>query len=214
MGIFRVKKDRNNPYVMLNKHFLHDDNLSWKAKGILAYLLSKPDDWQIYEAEIIKHSKDGRESVRSGIKELINNGYIKRTAIRGEKGRFCGYNYDVYEIPNVVLTEVGKPDIGKQDTTKYRYKLNNEKTNTYINLPIDEHRFLKIYNYFYREKYGVDHMKVSIEQLDKIDDFLCEYNDIDEEEFINAVAEHFENLPKTNNGNILAFIEAARRYFY
>ncbi len=41
--IIRVKKCQNN-FVMMDKTFLEDTRLSFKAKGILAYLLSKPDN--------------------------------------------------------------------------------------------------------------------------------------------------------------------------
>lgn len=51
MAIFRVYKESGN-FVTVNKDFIHDPNLSWKAKGILLYLLSRPDDWQIYETEL------------------------------------------------------------------------------------------------------------------------------------------------------------------
>jgi hypothetical protein len=45
--------------------------MSWKARGILIYMLSLPDDWEVHLSEIAKHSeKDGRDSFASGIKEL------------------------------------------------------------------------------------------------------------------------------------------------
>lgn len=82
MSIFRVVKDKNNPYLIMHKHGLQDVNLSWKAKGILAYLLSLPDDWQIYESEIQQHARDGKDSLAAGIRELIQNKYIRRTRMR------------------------------------------------------------------------------------------------------------------------------------
>ena len=75
MAVFRVYKESGN-FVTVHKSFIHDDNLSWKAKGILLYLLSRPDDWRIYETELNKHSSDGRDSLRTGIKELEEAGYI------------------------------------------------------------------------------------------------------------------------------------------
>lgn len=116
--MFRVIKDKENPYVMLNKTFLNATNISWKAKGILAYLLSKPDDWKVYESDIVKHSTDGRDGVRKGIQELIKAGYIKRELIQDEKGRLMGYDYQVYEVPTVDgFSDNGKTDNGKSDTT-------------------------------------------------------------------------------------------------
>lgn len=94
---FRNRK-RENPFVQIDKSMLSDEKISWKAKGILAYLLSKPDDWVTYVTDIEKRSTDGRDSVNSGIKELIAAGYLERKQLR-EKGRFMGYEYSVYEYP-------------------------------------------------------------------------------------------------------------------
>ena len=99
MPTIRVRKDKNNPYVMLNKSFLNDRNLSFKAKGLLAYLLSKPDDWIVYEGELAKASADGRHSVRAAIKELIEFGYMERERTRDEKGLLRQMECNVHEVP-------------------------------------------------------------------------------------------------------------------
>lgn len=112
-SMFRVEKDRDKPYVVLDKKFLNDVNLSMKAKGLLAYLLSLPDDWQIYENEIVQHHKDGRDSLKSAIKELMDNNYIERTRIRDSNGHLKCYEYRVYEVCNQNgKTYVGKPNVG------------------------------------------------------------------------------------------------------
>jgi len=108
-SMFRVSKDKNNPYVILNKEFLNDVNLTLKAKGLLTYLLSLPDDWQIYENEIVQHHKDGRDSLKSAIKELMDNNYIERSRIRDTGGHLKCYEYRVYETSN----HNGKPYVGK-----------------------------------------------------------------------------------------------------
>jgi hypothetical protein len=102
MSTFRVKKNKNNPYVVMNKVFLNDKSLSFKAKGLLAYLLSKPDDWVVYEAELSKASKDGRDSVRAGLKELMGAGYLHRYRERDEKGQLRQMVCDVYEVPTKI----------------------------------------------------------------------------------------------------------------
>lgn len=96
--IIRVQK-RENPYVMLDKEFLSNEELSWKAKGLLAYLLSKPDDWQIAEADLIRRSKDGRDAVRAGLRELEASGYLARRQVREPGGKFARTECVVYERP-------------------------------------------------------------------------------------------------------------------
>jgi hypothetical protein len=132
MTTFRIVKDKNNPFVMVNKNLIHDSALSYKAKGILIYLLSKPNDWHVYETEITKHSRDGLKAVRSGIKELIKQGYIHRIRTRSKHGKFTGWQYFVYEEPceSTVPTEVPKTEDGKRHITN----INN--TNTENELPV------------------------------------------------------------------------------
>ena len=99
MSIIRVKKDKNNPYLIMNKTGLNDSRLSLKAKGLLCYLLSKPDNWYVNTREIVSSSSNGRESVLSAIKELIQFGYMYRHKFRNNNGAFYNYNYLVFESP-------------------------------------------------------------------------------------------------------------------
>ena len=121
INVIRIQKDENNPYVMINKLLLNDKNLSWQAKGMMAYLLSLPDDWEIYETEIQTHSKNGIKYTRSCIKELINNGYIQRSKTR-QKGKFTGYEYIIIEAPTVMP----KTANGKRHTTNNNITNNNK----------------------------------------------------------------------------------------
>lgn len=117
--IIRTNK-RENPYVMIDKYGLNDERLSWKAKGLLAYLLSKPDDWQVYERDLIKRSTDGRDAVRTALRELENNGYLSRRQIRGVNGGFGHMEYIVYERPIEEKTAVdGKSVHGELPQTDF-----------------------------------------------------------------------------------------------
>ena len=131
MSTFRIHKDKTRPFVIVDKGFIQDPKISAKATGILLYLLSRPDNWQIYESEITKHFKDGIRAIRTGIQELILCGYIHRQQLRN-KGQFSHYEYHVYETPTKSIpdTEMLKRDIGKQhttnkDITKHRKKGGN-----------------------------------------------------------------------------------------
>jgi hypothetical protein len=130
VSAYRINKDKDNPYLMINKQCLDDVTLSLKAKGMLTYLLSLPDDWQIYEDEIVRHHKDGKDSIKSAIKELITSGYIIRERKRDDLGRLRAYNYNVYEISqkpcnNAVSVHSGLSNVGKSATTNI-HCTNNE----------------------------------------------------------------------------------------
>jgi hypothetical protein len=97
--IFRIIKNAENPFVMMDKRALMDPALTYKAKGILAYLLSRPDNWTINISDVINHSPDGEYAVRSGVKELIDAGYVRRIPERDEKKRIVRWIMEVYEQP-------------------------------------------------------------------------------------------------------------------
>ena len=110
--IIRVVKDAANPYVMINKTPLDDPRLSFKAKGILSYLLSKPDNWKVRVSDLANHAKDGKDSVRSGLKELVLSGYATYEQPREKHGMFSDGGYTIYEIP----PHRANPDTVKPDT--------------------------------------------------------------------------------------------------
>ena len=130
MATFRVNKNKENPFVMISNEMLKDERMSWKAKGLLSYLLSNEDKWQIYETELVKHSTDGRTSLRSAIQELMELGYIERKRLRDSYGKFKGYEYLVYEQSiHITKPDNGKPNVGKRDTNN----INNNNTNSNYN---------------------------------------------------------------------------------
>lgn len=127
--MIRIEKKTN--YVVMNKEALENVNLSWKAKGLLAYLLSLPDDWKIYVEELQSHSKDGRDSTAAALKELIEAKYIKRVQLRGSHGKFGVYQYIVYEYPQSIENAYFPPKTGFPNTAKPKTeKPKTEKPNT------------------------------------------------------------------------------------
>ncbi|MDP4180663.1 MAG: hypothetical protein Q8942_06195 [Bacillota bacterium] len=95
--IVKVKK-RVNPYTMIDSSIFLNNNISWKAKGLMGYFLSRPDDWKIHLKDLYRQSTDGYDSVKSGLKELKSHGYLELIPIR-EKGKIVAWEYIVYEVP-------------------------------------------------------------------------------------------------------------------
>lgn len=85
----RVEKNRN--YTTIHNEFLKRKDLSWKAKGIMTYLLSLPDDWVVNLDEIKRNATDGESSFRSGWKELVSAGYVSRQPVRDKKTKKIDY---------------------------------------------------------------------------------------------------------------------------
>nr|WP_319491641.1 hypothetical protein [uncultured Desulfobacter sp.] len=95
--IVRAKKKSN--YTILPNEFLLDETISDKARGTLARLLSRPDNWNLNINHLVKTGKAGHTAVRSAIKELEAAGYILRDVSRHENGRIIGVKYIIHESP-------------------------------------------------------------------------------------------------------------------
>lgn len=127
-NIIRVKKNTN--FVVMDKTALNDRRLSWKAKGIMAYMLSKPDDWTFYLDEIATNSTDGMSSFRSGFNELKSLGYVKRVQRQDENGKF-NWETIVHEVPLTENPHVENPHM-ENPHMENRNLLNNDSTKNEI----------------------------------------------------------------------------------
>ncbi|WP_213563005.1 conserved phage C-terminal domain-containing protein [Staphylococcus auricularis] len=117
MGIIRTKKTSGN-YFIADKYYVEDEMLSWKAKGLMTYLFSKPDHWKVHQNQLVKVSTDGKASVRAIVNELIDKGYMTRDISRKDNGDFDGYEYTLYEKPRVRKMEVAKMEVAKMGDAK------------------------------------------------------------------------------------------------
>ncbi|MEG6586707.1 helix-turn-helix domain-containing protein [Dendrosporobacter sp. 1207_IL3150] len=73
-------------------------SLSLAAKGLLCLLLSFAHGWEIRMSDIISRSRNGRDSTRKAVQELLKAGYLVKVYIR-ENGKLVGSKYIVYDQP-------------------------------------------------------------------------------------------------------------------
>ena len=114
-------------FTVLGNNVLQDQNLSYRARGLLASILSRPDNWRTDAAQLAREGREGREAVLSTLKELEAAGYVvrsKRQITRADAeadpslraGRWISTT-TVYDKPQPVNAQVapetGKPDPGK-----------------------------------------------------------------------------------------------------
>ena len=116
--VFRINKTKN--YTVMSNYHLQDKNLSFKAKGLLSYMLSLPDSWNYSVRGLSAISKEGIKAINSILKELEDNNYLIRNRKQEENGRFY-YEYIIYETP---YTQKGIADKG--------YSLEDAQINTNI----------------------------------------------------------------------------------
>lgn len=96
-SIFRQKLTRN--FTTIPNDLLKNSELSWKAKGIHAYLLSLPETWIVRLNHLKSISTDGYDSTVAGVNELLDKKYLWRRPCCGENPG--GWEYYVYQYPQL-----------------------------------------------------------------------------------------------------------------
>ena len=96
MQVFRVEKNKN--YTTMSNYHLRDKKLSYKAKGLLSFMLSLPDTWDYSMNGLVSVSKENIGSIRTILHELEENRYLIRSRYQNNKGQFQ-YEYSIYEHP-------------------------------------------------------------------------------------------------------------------
>ena len=163
---------------------LHNTRLSWKARGLFTFIYECKDKTCDFD-DIFRSSKDSIDSINGGIKELLKKKFISKVATGKDEGT-------VYIISD----------------TYGSYKIGYAKS-----------FYKRLKSYQTSLPYGPEVIKIirskNMRELEK--ELLNKYKekrirgewfDLNEEDI-----QYLQNLPKSNNGNILAFLKAARRYF-
>ena len=60
-----VRRPRYNRFTVLPNDAVTNETLSWKARGLLAFLLSKPDHWRTTSSNLANMAPDGTSSFES-----------------------------------------------------------------------------------------------------------------------------------------------------
>lgn len=140
-----IGKRIDGPYTVIGNAAAQDSEISWKAKGLLIYLLSLPKDWNIRISELAAHATDGYDSTKRAMDELLAAGYIQRgSRIRKPDGKLGDYVYLVtgvrdeipnMEKPNVDFPSQGKPSQGKpsQENRQLQNKQRTKETKNKLN---------------------------------------------------------------------------------
>lgn len=110
MSIVRSPRPDNH-YTVVANDVVRDSRLSYRARGILLEILSRPDNWKISAEILARSSKEGRGAILTCLTELRDLGYIVTKRIRHESGQFETIS-TVYDKP----TGSGLPDFGLPDS--------------------------------------------------------------------------------------------------
>jgi len=115
--IVKNKNREKGCFFQGDNEIVQRPDLSMEAKGLMCYLLSLPETWDLHISKLYKSARNdkyvftnGRKPVERAMEELIKKGYVKK---------FQGVNkrkdtkYTVYETP--IQKEVSETDASNND---------------------------------------------------------------------------------------------------
>lgn len=155
MAIIRQKRKKR--FSIVDNNVIEDKQLSFKARGLLIYMLSKPDDWKFYPDELAKHSdKEGVKAINSALQEIESAGYLTRKRKRDAAGHFQGIDYLLSEIPhdndpqsqnrNAGKRDAGSRNAGNGILPNTDFKPNTDKPNTDKSLVDGQHSLKDVFD--------------------------------------------------------------------
>ena len=174
--IAELKKSLQSGYTHVNNEIFHDRELSYKAKGLLCQKLSLPDNWDFKENSIKALATDGISSVRSGLKELMNKGYLIREPIR-EGNLIVDWQYTLIDNPrnleNLKIENLKLENLNpiklKNNSTKNELNKNN------INVCTHKHKYGEFQHVLLTDKEHTHLLDLYGDSLDEHIKILDEY---------------------------------------
>jgi hypothetical protein len=151
MTVIRHKHKRN--FTQIPNSILRDERISIEAKGALAYMLSRPPQWEFYHWQLQQKLGIGKQRLQRIIGELTEAGYLRRSTVQPRDGsnRFAGYGYVVHDVASAEIMVVPHDDVPRRvirrrnhDNHNNKEGLNTELTNPHPNpLPQSSERLLE-----------------------------------------------------------------------
>lgn len=186
INLTRIKKAKiENNFTMLKNETLRDNRLSYKARGLLACMLSMSDNWVFYVSDLVnRSSKDGKASVNAGLKELSNCGYLIREQRRTKDGKFSKTDWILYDtpqenfcaepFPGFPLTD--NPSTEKPMTENQPLRSNNNKNTNYKKNKYKNNQSIKENNWFNEEafKYQINFEELKEKDTDGLIAYIIE----------------------------------------
>ena len=127
MTIIRAERP-SSKFAIIRNEVLQDERLSFRARGVLASILSRPDNWRCSAWDLATEGREGRRAILTALTELEDHGYLVRVKKQDEGGKWSTATY-VYDMPvdKVVdkdtksvdkkATEVRLPNVGKPNSS-------------------------------------------------------------------------------------------------
>lgn len=102
------RRHSNRAHTAILNSFLQDGRISHEAKGLVAEMLSYPEDWDFTVQYLTKNGKSGRDKIYRMLKEAEKFGYIVPFQYRALDGRIQRQTYLVSDDPEALIRAVAE----------------------------------------------------------------------------------------------------------
>lgn len=154
-----------------------------------------------------------RRKAIDSVQALEDNGLLSKDHRFNEKGENVSNTYEVVHIMHYPVQDMHYPSAQYAPNKELSYKEIEKKKKEYVFLEKDDHPFISIYLNHFEERFKRKHKKVTIDAYHEIMRCIEEAEEVDEDTFEEGVIEHFDELPKSNDGSMLPFTRTfMRRY--
>lgn len=92
-GILLNSNAKITGFTIVENKLLSASNLSLKAKGLYAYLASKPDRWNFSSTRMANELKEGVDGIKNTLIELEELNLLRRRKIKDDNGNWNGVVY-------------------------------------------------------------------------------------------------------------------------
>ena len=109
--VYRLNSGKN--FTHISNELLQCKEISYRARGIATYLLSKPGEWETSMTDLMNNSpKEGRDSIQTALKELQQHGFATRNRIRDiETNQYHGERWFISDDKGWVARMSGQPSV-------------------------------------------------------------------------------------------------------
>lgn len=92
--------DKSNGFTVIGNTVLNDSALHLKSLGLYVKLVQLPDTWRFTERGLASlFDNDGRDSLRTALRELEAHGYLRRYQRREADGGFGAWVWEIVDNP-------------------------------------------------------------------------------------------------------------------
>jgi hypothetical protein len=92
-AVYRGNERPESEFTMVRNAAAEDNELSFRALGLLVWLLSRPPGWTFTIEQLARRRPEGRDAIARAVRELEKAGYVLRTQEVGPGGTFEEHRY-------------------------------------------------------------------------------------------------------------------------